>query len=123
MTNRRARRLMLGYSVVFVFLSVEAVSSNRKVGMMYFIWSVIVYVFANVGNIAYALERPIGVIGKYWIVVAGFLVVQFVSEAFLSVFYQDFELVWWVVIWALAFVLYLPTFWANFKIALGKTER
>jgi hypothetical protein len=121
MPKRLFRRLMLAYSAVFVFLSVEAVISNRKVGITYFMCSVVVYVFANIGNIAYALERPLGVIRKYWIVVACFVVVQFVSEVILSIFYQDIGLVWWVVLWAIALVLYFPTFWANFSIALKKS--
>jgi hypothetical protein len=120
--KNRPRYLMLLYSIAFLAVSVASFGNTLRISKVYFIWSELVYLLANVGNFAYAFRYPIRKHTRYWIVVAYLLVVQVVSEQVLSIFYQDLDAPRLIFLLAVAALFCLPMLWANFSIALRKKE-
>jgi hypothetical protein len=117
----RPRYLMLLYSILFLTVSVASFGNSLRISKVYFVWSEIINLLANVGNFAYTLRYPIRKHTRYWIVVAYLLVVQVVSEHVLSIFYQDLDAPRLIFLWVVVTLFCLPMFWANFSIALRKS--
>ena len=67
MNQNKIRLLMVIYSIIFLFLSVSFVINDIKneYHFLYIVWSIIIYLLANFGNIFYSLRKSNNVIKKY----------------------------------------------------------
>lgn len=120
--ENRPRYLMVVYSVLFLAVYVGAFGNSLRISKVYFVWSEIIYLLANVGNFAYTFRYPIRNHTKYWIVVAYLLVVQVVSEHLLSIFYQDLDAFQLIFLLVVVTIFCLPMLWVNFSLALQKEQ-
>jgi len=126
MSKKKIKPWMLTYSIIFLFFTVIFVVDNIKSAyhILYIIWSIIIYLLANSGNVLYSFSYSSDITRKYWRLIAPIIVIDFVSAGMIDYYFSQgagkVSPIQNIIIWSIGFAVFFPTFRANFILGYKK---
>jgi hypothetical protein len=125
-SNRRIKPWMLAYTVFFAIMSVIGVLDDVYDSHYYAIYCVagaLFFVAIFAGNLLYSLNFTTPRIRTIWKFIFPLVVLYFLVSGLVDQFIGSggpAPLIKDCIIWLIVFALYLPSFWAHYKIGYGK---
>ena len=101
---------MLVYSMIFFVLTIFFVLNNseNRYHITFVLWSIIIYLLANIGNLLYSVSYSNNAIRRYWRIIPFIVVFHFVLENIIDIYFGQhvkeagFLLV--VIMWIIVFL-------------------
>ncbi len=128
MLNKKAKIFMGIYSVLFLVVSISAVYNNieNEYHFTFIIWSIILYFFANLGNIFYSLGHTSHSIQKYWRVISPLILMHLIVGGIIDQYFGQHSgkssMFAEIIVWLIVIIIFLPTLWANFILGYKKEK-
>ena len=124
--QRQIRPWTLVYTIIFGLLSVLFVYGDfaRQYPMFISAWAAICYLTIFVGNLLYSLNRVPSPFRTTWKFVFPVLLLHFVFSGIYDSQHgkdaSNTSAALSIVVWAIALLLFFPTFWVHYKIGYGR---
>lgn len=121
-----AKPWMFAYAICFGLLSITYVHNNvtNAYSKFFIVWSGIFYIAVFAGNLIYSFNLITLKIQNLWKFVFPIVILEFIFSAIIDLLYskqaqgKGFGLK--SIALVITIVLFLPTFWAHYKIGYGK---